>query len=121
MNTFACKGVKVCRQGGNKRFALARFHFAYSALMQNNTAQNLHGEVTHSQNPIACLAAYCKRLGEYHIKRFTCLQAVFKLVGFVTQLLVRKCAVFLFIRKHLIKYWANAFYFFFTVISENSF
>jgi hypothetical protein len=47
MHAFARERVQVCRQGGNERFTFTRTHFGNTALMQTDTADNLHAEMAH--------------------------------------------------------------------------
>ena len=50
MDALAPQGVEISRQGGaTKGFTFTGLHFCDTALMQNNTADNLHPEGAHFQ------------------------------------------------------------------------
>ena len=47
MNALSGQCVEIGRKGCNKGFTLAGFHFGNSALVENNAALKLNGEVLH--------------------------------------------------------------------------
>ena len=60
VNALACKGVKIRRESCHKSFAFTGFHFGDSALVKDDTADNLDGEVLHSENTPRRFADNCK-------------------------------------------------------------
>ena len=58
MNAFARERVKVRGERCDERFAFARFHFRYSALVQTYSADNLYFVVLHSEHPHCRFARY---------------------------------------------------------------
>ena len=53
MHTSPGERIEIAGEGGNKRFALAGFHFSNLPLMQHHATNHLHVEVTHAQHPLA--------------------------------------------------------------------
>ena len=52
MHSVSRKSVEVCRQNGDQRFALARFHFRDATLMKHDAADKLNTERIHPQNAL---------------------------------------------------------------------
>ena len=88
VNAVARKRVKISGQGCNKGFALARFHLGNSALMQNDAADNLNGEMLQAEHAPRSLAAGGKRFGENIVKRFAVCKAGFEFGRFCLKLLI---------------------------------
>ena len=78
MNALTRKRIKVCRKCCNESFTFTCFHFTYTSLMQNDTAQYLNGEMAHSEHSVTRLTASGKCLGKNIIKRLPFCQALFK-------------------------------------------
>lgn len=62
MHALAGEGIEVGGQGGNEGFALTGFHFRDAALVQDDAAHDLDGEVTHAQHAVGGLPAGGKGL-----------------------------------------------------------
>ena len=56
MHALARKGVEVCGQSGNERFAFTRAHLCNTTLVQADTAHYLHVEVLHFEHAPTCFA-----------------------------------------------------------------
>ena len=88
VNALACKCIKVGGQSRNIGFTFACFHFCNSTLMQNNTADNLNGEMLQAEHAPRSLAAGGKRFGENIVKRFAVCKAGFEFGRFCLKLLI---------------------------------
>ena len=60
------------REGCDKRFTLTRFHFGNAALMEHDTAEDLHTEGAFAKHAV-CRLTYCRKcIGQNVVKRFSC-------------------------------------------------
>ena len=75
-------------QGGDKRFALAGFHFGNFPLMQDDAAGQLRIEVAHVQSALARLAHDRKRLRQQIVEAFAVRHSLFELIGLGGELFV---------------------------------
>ena len=89
--------------------------------MQDDAADDLHGEVTHAQHPIRRLAAGGKRFRQNIVQRLAGFQPVFQLIGLSPQRFVGHGAVFLFQREHFVAQGLDAFDLPLAVIAEKRF
>ena len=71
MHALAAQCIQVCRQGCDEGFTFAGFHLADSSLMKNYSAQNLNGEMTHTENPVGGLSANRKSIGQDILQGFS--------------------------------------------------
>ena len=62
MHTTAGQGIEIGRQGGHQGLALARLHLCDLPVVQHHAADQLHVEMAHAQNALACLAHYRESL-----------------------------------------------------------
>ena len=100
MDALAGKGIEVGRQGGDQRFALAGLHFRNAPLMQNDTAHDLNGEVTHTKDAVGGFAAGGKGFRQNILKGLAGSKQRLEAVGFTLQGLVIHLAVMLLQRQH---------------------
>ncbi len=70
MNAVARQCVQICGKRCNERLSFARFHLGDPALVQNDTADELAVEMSHSENPARRLANGRERLGQNVVERF---------------------------------------------------
>src|ERR1019366_1165096 len=63
------KRIEVNRQGRNQRFTFAGFHLGDLALVQHNSADQLHIEVPHLQHAPTRLARHREGLGKNLVQR----------------------------------------------------
>ena len=86
VNTVARKSVEVCGKGCNKSFTFTCSHFGNSALMKNDTADNLHGEVLETDNTPRSLTAGGKCFGKNIVKSFSVCKSFFEFGSFCLKL-----------------------------------
>ena len=64
MHPFAGQGVQVSREDNGLGLAFTGLHFRNAALMQDDAANNLNGEVGRAQHPAGGFAADGKGVGQ---------------------------------------------------------
>ena len=64
MHALAFERIQVSRRRRNQRFSFTGFHFRYPALVQRDSADELHIEVPHVQNALARFHERPRRLRE---------------------------------------------------------
>ena len=82
VDPFAGERVEIGGERCDERFAFARLHLRYASLMQHDTAENLHGEVLHSEHAPRCLTAGGERLGQDIVKGLAVCESLFEIRGF---------------------------------------
>ena len=102
MNALAAERVQVRRQGRHERFTFTGLHFGNTSLMEDNAADDLHGEVLHAQHAPARLAADGICVGKDVVKVFALGQSVFENLRLAAKLAVRHRRVLFLQRKHLV-------------------
>ena len=90
MHSLAGKRVEVGRQGGGQGFSFPGFHFGDHALVQPDSADHLHVEMTFANDPLAGFADQGESLGEQVVKRFSLLPAVLQRLGFFRERALRQ-------------------------------
>ena len=93
MDALARQRVQIRGQGRHQRFAFACFHFSDAALMQHDTAQDLHMIGAHSQNAVVRLADGRECLRQQVVQRFALGQTSLEFVGLAPQLLVGQLTI----------------------------
>ena len=78
MHALARKCVEICGQGRNEGLTFTRTHFCDTALMQANTADDLHAEMAHTEHALCRLAKRSERVEENIVEGFTLGKAVFQ-------------------------------------------
>jgi hypothetical protein len=73
--------IQVGRQGRDQGLALPRAHLGDLALVQGDTADQLHVEVPHAHDATTRLADHGKGLGENRIELLAVLDALAELIG----------------------------------------
>jgi hypothetical protein len=68
MHTLACNGIEVGRQRGGQGFTLTRAHLCNLAVVQGNTARELHIKVAHFHDALGAFADHRKSLGQQIIQ-----------------------------------------------------
>ena len=108
LNALTGKGVKIRGEGSDQSFTFTGFHFGNSSLMQDYTANNLNGEVTHLKNSPRSLSYRSKSLGKNIVKGFAVFKSFFKFFCFTDKLTVGKSLKLFFIRENFVN---NGLYF----------
>ena len=62
VNAFSFKGIQICRKCGYKSFTFTCFHLGNTALMKDNTTDDLYTVVLHSKYTFCCLTYSSKCL-----------------------------------------------------------
>ena len=88
VDALAGQRVEVDRERGDQRLALAGLHLGDLALVQDHAADQLHVEVALAQRPLGRLAHGGEGLGQQIVERFALIEALAKLDGLASQLLV---------------------------------
>ena len=88
VDSVAGERVEISGERCDERFALAGLHLRDASLMQNDTAENLHGEVLHPEHTPRSLAAGGERLGQDIVKGLAVGEALLEIRGFCLELLV---------------------------------
>ena len=88
VDSVAGERVEISGKRCDERFAFARLHLRYASLMQNDTAENLHGEVLHPEHTPRSLAAGGERLGQDIVKGLAVGEAFLEIRGFCFELLI---------------------------------
>ena len=103
MNTVTCKRVEVCRESCNESFTLTGLHFCNSALMEHDTAEQLHVEGSLSKHTPVSLSYRRKCIGKNIVKRFACRKSFLKCRCYCLQLLVGHSRIFISQSLYLIR------------------
>ena len=96
------------------------FHLGDSALVKNNTADNLNGEVLHTKHSPACLTTGCKCFGENIVCCFAVGKSFFKNCCLVLEFTFAHSRIFIFECKHLVTDWLHTLNFTLAVVAEHS-
>ena len=121
MHALSGQCVEVGGQNNRLRFTFTGFHFGDTALVQNDTAQNLHGKVWCSQYPVSRFTADGKSVGKNIVQRLPRRQAIFEQLRLTLELTFRHGVVFVLERQHLIANRLDALNFSLAVIAEQHF
>ena len=62
MNPAAGKGIEIAGQSGDQGLAFASFHLSNLTFMQHHPANQLHIEMAHAENPLACFTHHSEGL-----------------------------------------------------------
>ena len=81
MHAFSGQCVEVDGQGGGQGFAFTCSHLSDLALVQGNTADQLHVKVTHFHDALRALANYRKGFRQNIIHSFALLESGFECIG----------------------------------------
>ena len=87
VDPFAGERVEIGGKRCDERFAFAGLHLRDASLMQNDTAEDLHGEVLHPEHTPRSLAAG-ERFGQDIVKGLAVGEALLEIRGFCLELLV---------------------------------
>ena len=85
VNAVAREGVKIGGEGRHKGLAFTRFHLGDPALMQDDAADYLHGEVLQPEHAPRSLTAGGKRLGENIVKGLSVCKSLLEFGGLCLQ------------------------------------
>ena len=121
MYTLAAQRVQIRRQSGDQRFTFTGFHLGDAPLVQNDTADDLHREMAHTQHPPRCLAADRERIRQNIVGGFAVFQPVAQHIGLMHQLVLVHGFVGFLQRQNFITQRLNTLYFAFAVIAEQLF
>ena len=80
--------IQVSRKGGNEGFSFTGFHLGDTALMEDNTTDQLYAVVFHTEGTFCCLADGCECFRENGIQGFASVVAVFIFLCLGTQLFI---------------------------------
>ena len=90
MDAFSFQRVQIGRTGGYQRFSFTGFHLRDTALMKNNTADQLYPVVLHIQHPSGSLSDGGKSLRKQIIQSLALCQPLLELPCFILQLFIRQ-------------------------------
>ena len=121
MHALAGQTVEVGGQGRDQRFTFAGLHLGDTPLMQNDAADDLYGEVLHSQHAPACFTADGKCVGQDIVGGLAAIQPAFEDICLRFQLGAGHLFVLAFQRKHLVTDGTDPFKLFCGIISEECF
>ena len=76
VHALAGKGVEVAGEVGDERLAFAGLHLGDHAVVQGDTADDLHVEVAHAQHALGGLAHDGERLGQQVVERLAVLESL---------------------------------------------
>ena len=88
VDTASGQCVQVSRKGGNEGFTFTGFHLGDTALMEDNTTDQLYAVVLHTEGTFCCLADGCECFRENGIQGFASVVAVFIFLCLGTQLFI---------------------------------
>ena len=77
-SAVARERVQICRKRFGDGFSFTGFHFRNATLVQHNTAQKLHIEMSLPDGALRCLAHNRKGLRQKAIQRFARAEDVYK-------------------------------------------
>ena len=110
VNALALERSQIGRHRRDQRLTFTGFHLGDAALMQNNTADDLHLEMLHADTSPRRLTADRKRLRQKVIQRFAACETLLELRRLGFQLFIGQCRHLILQRHDLI---CNFFYFFY--------
>ena len=93
MHAFAGQRVQISRQNRHQRFAFTGFHFGNSALVQDDTADDLNREGLHPEHTPGGLPCRRKRVRQDVIEGLPVGKPLLQFRGFPAKLLIRQFAV----------------------------
>ena len=96
VNAVARERVQICRKRFGDGFSFTGFHFRNATLVQHNTAQKLHIEMSLPDGALCCLAHNRKGLRQKAIQRFARAEPLLEFHGLCAQRLIRKRMQFRF-------------------------
>ena len=99
MHAFSAQRVEIGRKRRHEGFTLTGAHFRNTALMQHNTADDLHREVLHAEHAPGRLSTGGKRLRQNIVERFSVCKALLELGRAGLEFLVAHGGVLLFQRQ----------------------
>ena len=88
VHTFIGNGIEIRRQCGDKRLTLTRHHFGDCTTVQHHAPNQLHVIMTHTQKSLTGFSTCSKRLKQYVIFGFACLETFTKAHRLLFQLLI---------------------------------
>ena len=88
VDTASGQCIQVSRKGGNEGFSFTGFHLSDTALMEDNTTDQLYAVVFHTEGTFCCLADGCECFRENGIQGFASVVAVFIFLCLGTQLFI---------------------------------
>ena len=121
VNAFARQRIQVCGKRCHKRFAFARFHLRYSALVEHDAADQLAVEVSHAEHSAGRFANSGKCFGKNVVKRFSVRKSFLEYIRFTAKFFVGKRLEFRLQRVYLRNCRIDLFQFTRTVRAENRF
>ena len=90
VHTVAGQRVQVHGEGGNEGFTFTGLHLGDTALVQNDTADQLHVKCTLPEGTLRCLSYRGKCLHQNIVQRLAFGKALFELVRLGAELFVRQ-------------------------------
>ena len=94
VNTLAAEGVEVGGEGGYQGLAFTGLHLGDAALVQHDTAHQLHAVGAHAQHAVRGFPGGGKGFGQNIVQRFAVSQALLELHGLMLELGVGQSLVF---------------------------
>ena len=96
MDTFALKGVEVSREGFDHCFTFTGTHFRDTALMEDNTTEDLDGVMLHIKDTGAGLTADSESIGENSIESFAVDKAATEVISLRAEFLIAHSLILFF-------------------------
>ena len=118
VHALAGQRVEVGRQRGGEGFAFAGLHFGDAALVQDDAADDLHGERLDREHAPHGLAAGGERLGQNVVERGADRKALLERFGLALELVVGHFCVFVVEREHGFLERLDALELLFAVVAE---
>ena len=120
---FAFQRIQVCRQCCHQCFTFTGFHFRDSALVHDDTAHQLYGEMFHIQHMSTgrCFSYHCICFRQDIIQCFAVCQTILEFLCFTSQFFIRKRFILGTQCFDLCYDWFDLFDFLFTVVPKDFF
>ena len=90
VNALAFERIQIGRQRGDQRLSFTGLHFRDPALMQNDTADELHVEMPHVQDALAGFANDCEGFRKQVVQRLAVCEALPEFCGFGLKVGIRE-------------------------------
>ena len=88
VDAFAFEGIQICGKSSNQRLAFTGLHFRDTALMQDNSADELHVEMTHVENALTYFADDRESIRQQIFQGFSVFESLLEFGGLGVELFV---------------------------------
>ena len=121
VNAVACQGVQIGGKGRHEGFTFTGFHLGDTSLMEHDAAQNLNGEVLHTEHTPARLTAGSERVGKDIVGRLAVRETFLEERRLVFQLALAHSGILTFKRDDLVSDGLNPLDLALAVVAEHCF